>query len=165
MALSVCCIFAITIGTFPTVTVDVKSIVEPGSKWEMYFIPVSCFLIFNVMDWAGRSLTAVCMWPGKDSWLLPALVVLRVVFVPLFMLCNVQPRTYTPVVFQHDAWYILFMVLFAFSNGYLASLCMCFGPKKVAVHEAETAGAVMAFFLSLGLALGAAMSFAIRTLV
>ncbi|KAG5831484.1 equilibrative nucleoside transporter 1a [Anguilla anguilla] len=165
MALSVCCIFAITIGTFPTVTVDVKSIVEKGSTWEKYFIPVSCFLIFNVMDWAGRSLTAVCMWPGKDSILLPILVVLRVVFIPLFMLCNVQPRNYTPVVFEHDAWYILFMVLFAFSNGYLASLCMCFGPKKVAGHESETAGAVMAFFLSLGLALGAAMSFVVRTLV
>lgn len=27
-----------------------------------YFIPVSCFLLFNLMDWAGRSLTAVCMW-------------------------------------------------------------------------------------------------------
>ncbi|KAJ8361362.1 hypothetical protein SKAU_G00178870 [Synaphobranchus kaupii] len=165
MALSVCCIFAITIGIFPTVTVDVKSIVEPGSKWEEYFIPVSCFLVFNVMDWAGRSLTAVCMWPGRDSVWLPVLVILRVVFVPLFALCNVQPRNYMPVVFEHDAWYILFMVLFAFSNGYLASLCMCFGPKKVPTHEAETAGAVMAFFLSLGLALGAAISFAIRALV
>ncbi|KAJ8248606.1 hypothetical protein GJAV_G00243790 [Gymnothorax javanicus] len=165
MALSVCCIFAITIATFPAVTVDVKTIAKPGSTWDTYFIPVSCFLIFNVMDWAGRSLTAVCMWPGKDSVLLPILVVLRVVFIPLFMLCNVQPRSYTPVVFEHDAWYILFMILFAFSNGYLASLCMCFGPKKVALQEAETAGAVMAFFLALGLALGAAMSFIIRTLV
>ncbi|KAJ8387285.1 hypothetical protein AAFF_G00157810 [Aldrovandia affinis] len=165
MALSVCFIFAITIGTFPAVTVDVKSIADADSTWGKYFISVSCFLVFNVMDWAGRSLTAVCMWPGKDSRLLPILVVMRVVFVPLFMLCNVRPRTFTPVVFEHDAWYILFMVLFAFSNGYLASLCMCFGPKKVPPHESETAGAVMAFFLSLGLALGAALSFAIRALV
>lgn len=29
---------------------------------EIYFIPVACFLLFNMMDWAGRSLTAVCMW-------------------------------------------------------------------------------------------------------
>ncbi|KAI1886377.1 hypothetical protein AGOR_G00213390 [Albula goreensis] len=164
MALSVCFIFAITIGTFPTVTVEVRSIVKKG-LWVEYFIPVSCFLIFNVMDWAGRSLTALCMWPGKDSKMLPILVVLRVVFVPLFMLCNVQPRTYTSVVFEHDAWYIVFMILFAFSNGYLASLCMCYGPKKVPPHESETAGAIMAFFLSLGLALGAALSFAIRALV
>ncbi|XP_077352406.1 equilibrative nucleoside transporter 1-like [Festucalex cinctus] len=165
MALSVCFVFTITLGTFPAVTVEVKSTVANGGSWETYFIPVSCFLLFNVMDWAGRSLTAVCMWPGKDSRWLPALVVLRMLFVPLFMLCNVQPRYYLPVVFSHDAWYIAFMVLFSFSNGYLASLCMCFGPKKVSQHEAETAGAVMAFFLSLGLALGAAFSFPFRAII
>uniref|UniRef100_A0A7N6AXI8 Solute carrier family 29 member 1a n=1 Tax=Anabas testudineus TaxID=64144 RepID=A0A7N6AXI8_ANATE len=134
-------------------------------KKETYFIPVACFLLFNLMDWAGRSLTAVCMVPGKDSIWLPVLVGLRVIFIPLFMLCNVQPRSYLPVPFHHDAWYIIFMILFSFSNGYLASLCMCFGPKKVAPHQAETAGAIMAFFLSLGLALGAAVSFAFRAMI
>ncbi|XP_036429529.1 equilibrative nucleoside transporter 1a [Colossoma macropomum] len=165
MALSVCFVFTITIGTFPAVTVEVKSTVADGGAWETYFIPVSCFLLFNVMDWAGRSLTAVCMWPGKDSIWLPVLVIARLVFIPLFVLCNVQPRHYLPVVFAHDAWYIIFMIIFSFSNGYLASLCMCFGPKKVAQHEAETAGAIMAFFLSLGLALGAALSFGFRAMI
>uniref|UniRef100_A0A7N5ZX14 Solute carrier family 29 member 1a n=1 Tax=Anabas testudineus TaxID=64144 RepID=A0A7N5ZX14_ANATE len=165
MALSVCFIFTVTIGTFPAVTVDVKSSVANGGAWETYFIPVACFLLFNLMDWAGRSLTAVCMVPGKDSIWLPVLVGLRVIFIPLFMLCNVQPRSYLPVPFHHDAWYIIFMILFSFSNGYLASLCMCFGPKKVAPHQAETAGAIMAFFLSLGLALGAAVSFAFRAMI
>uniref|UniRef100_A0A3B5RF20 Solute carrier family 29 member 1a n=1 Tax=Xiphophorus maculatus TaxID=8083 RepID=A0A3B5RF20_XIPMA len=165
MALSVCFIFTVTIGTFPSVTVDVKSTVANGSAWKTYFIPVSCFLLFNMMDWAGRSLTAVTMWPGKDSIWLPVLCGVRVVFIPLFMLCNVHPRENLPVVFVHDAWYIGFMILFSFSNGYLASLCMCFGPKKVPQHQAETAGAIMAFFLSLGLALGAAVSFGIRVVI
>uniref|UniRef100_A0A3P9DR80 Solute carrier family 29 member 1a n=1 Tax=Maylandia zebra TaxID=106582 RepID=A0A3P9DR80_9CICH len=166
MALSVCFIFTVTIGVFPAVTVDVKSTVAGESAWEKYFIPVSCFLLFNVMDWAGRSLTAICMWPGKDSIWLPILVGLRVVFIPLFMLCNVQPRVISQTVwFSHDAWYIIFMIFFSFSNGYLASLCMCFGPKKVSQHEAETAGAIMAFFLSLGLALGAAVSFGFRAAI
>ncbi|XP_026165078.1 equilibrative nucleoside transporter 1-like isoform X2 [Mastacembelus armatus] len=165
MALSVCFIFTVTIGIFPAVTADVKTGIEDGSQWSTYFIPVSCFLLFNLMDWAGRSLTAVCMWPNKDSVWLPVLVGLRVVFIPLFMLCNVQPRHYIPVLFYHDAWYIVFMIFFSFSNGYLASLCMCFGPKKVQQHEAETAGAIMAFFLSLGLALGAAVSFLFRAII
>uniref|UniRef100_A0A8C2XKD0 Solute carrier family 29 member 1a n=1 Tax=Cyclopterus lumpus TaxID=8103 RepID=A0A8C2XKD0_CYCLU len=165
MALSVCFIFTVTIGTFPAVTVEVKSTIANGGTWDGYFIPVSCFLLFNLMDWAGRSLTAVCMWPGKDSMWLPVMVGLRVIFIPLFMLCNVQPRHYLPVLFSHDALYIIFMILFAFSNGYLASLCMCFGPKKVPPHEAETAGAIMAFFLSLGLALGAGVSFAFRAMI
>nr|XP_057915169.1 equilibrative nucleoside transporter 1-like [Doryrhamphus excisus]XP_057915170.1 equilibrative nucleoside transporter 1-like [Doryrhamphus excisus]XP_057915171.1 equilibrative nucleoside transporter 1-like [Doryrhamphus excisus]XP_057915172.1 equilibrative nucleoside transporter 1-like [Doryrhamphus excisus]XP_057915173.1 equilibrative nucleoside transporter 1-like [Doryrhamphus excisus] len=165
VALLECFIFTVTVGMFPAVIVEVKSTVANGGGWDTYFIPVSCFLLFNVMDWAGRSLTAFCMWPSEDSKWLPVLVALRVVFVPLFMLCNVQPRHYLPVLFAHDAWYMVFMILFSFSNGYLASLCMCFGPKKVSQHEAETAGAIMAFFLSLGLALGAAISFLFRAII
>lgn len=41
----------------------------------------------------------------------------------------------------------------------------CFSPRKVLAHEAETAGAIMTFFLSLGLALGAAVSFLFRILI
>uniref|UniRef100_A0A8C4DJR5 Equilibrative nucleoside transporter 1 n=1 Tax=Dicentrarchus labrax TaxID=13489 RepID=A0A8C4DJR5_DICLA len=165
LALLVCFTFTITIGTFPAITADTKSTLANGGSWDQYFIPVSCFLLFNLCDWGGRSLTAVCMWPGKDSLLLPVFIVCRVVFVPLLMLCNVQPRVHLPIFFHHDGWFIFFMILFAFSNGYLASLCMCFGPKNVLPHEAETAGAIMAFFLSLGLALGAALSFIFRALV
>ncbi|NXC67594.1 S29A1 protein, partial [Anhinga anhinga] len=165
MAVSVCFVFTVTIGVFPSITAKVSTVLGEGNRWSLYFIPVSCFLLFNVFDWTGRSLTALCTWPGKDSHLLPVMVALRVVFIPLFMLCNVQPRQYLPVLFSHDAWYIIFMIFFSVSNGYLASLCMCFGPKKVLAHEAETAGAIMAFFLSLGLALGAAVSFLFRILI
>eukprot|EP00071_Canis_lupus_P022882 XP_013973500.1 equilibrative nucleoside transporter 1 isoform X1 [Canis lupus familiaris] len=164
-ALSVCFIFTVTIGVFPAVTAEVQSTIAGNSAWGKYFIPVSCFLTFNVFDWLGRSLTAIFTWPGKDSHWLPSLVLARMLFVPLLLLCNVQPRRHLAVVFEHDAWFIIFMAAFAFSNGYLASLCMCFGPKKVKPAEAETAGAIMAFFLSLGLALGAVFSFLCRSIV
>ncbi|KAG7217958.1 hypothetical protein INR49_020742 [Caranx melampygus] len=165
LALSVCFTFTVTIGTFPAVTADVKSTLSDGGSWEQYFTPVTCFLLFNLCDWTGRSLTAVRMWPQRDSVLLPVFVLCRLVFIPLFMLCNVQPRLHLPIFFHHDGFFIVFMIVFAFSNGYLASLCMCYGPKNVSPHEAETAGAVMAFFLSLGLALGASVSFLFRALV
>ncbi|XP_069344673.1 equilibrative nucleoside transporter 1 isoform X4 [Eulemur rufifrons] len=137
LAFSVCFIFTITIGMFPAVTVEVKSSIAGTSAWGNYFIAVSCFLTFNIFDWLGRSLTAVLMWPGKDSRWLPGLVLARVVFVPLLLLCNVQPRRYLAVVFEHDAWFIFFMAAFAFSNGYLASLCMCFGPKPWNLRESS----------------------------
>ncbi|XP_051881422.1 equilibrative nucleoside transporter 1-like [Pristis pectinata] len=157
-------VFSVTIGVFPSVTVDAVSTISGDGLWGVYFIPISCFLMFNVFDWMGRSLTALCMWPRKDSKWLVAFVITRLLFIPLFMLCNVQPRQ-LPVVFAHDAWYICFMACFAFSNGYLASLCMCYGPQNVSAKEAETAGAIMSFFLSLGLASGACLSFLIRALV
>ncbi|NXA19967.1 S29A1 protein, partial [Ibidorhyncha struthersii] len=145
MALSVCFVFTVTIGVFPSITAKVSTVLGEGNRW-------------GKCGQGGG-------WPGKDSCLLPVMVGLRIIFIPLFMLCNVQPRDYLPVIFSHDAWYIIFMIFFSISNGYLASLCMCFGPKKVLAHEAETAGAVMAFFLSLGLALGAAISFLFRILI
>lgn len=166
LALSVCFIFTVTIGLFPAVTAEVESSIAGTSPWKnRYFIPVACFLNFNVFDWLGRSLTAICMWPGQDSRWLPVLVACRVVFIPLLMLCNVKQHHYLPSLFKHDVWFITFMAAFAFSNGYLASLCMCFGPKKVKPAEAETAGNIMSFFLCLGLALGAVLSFLLRTLV
>uniref|UniRef100_A0A3B4VIC6 Solute carrier family 29 member 1 (Augustine blood group) n=1 Tax=Seriola dumerili TaxID=41447 RepID=A0A3B4VIC6_SERDU len=160
LALSVCFTFTVTIGTFPAITADIKSTLNGRGSWDLYFIPVSCFLLFNLCDWAGLSSV-----PQKDSVLLPVSIVCRLVFIPLFMLCNVQPRLHLPVFFYHDGFFIVFMIIFAFSNGYLASLCMCYGPKNVSPYEAETAGAIMAFFLSLGLALGAALSFLFRALV
>ncbi|XP_077427499.1 equilibrative nucleoside transporter 1-like [Vanacampus margaritifer] len=131
LAACVCATFTVTIGTFPAVTADAKStLASGGAGWDMYFVPVACFLLFNVSDWAGRSLTALCTWPGQDSRLLPVLVACRTALVPALMLCNVQPRRHLPVVFRHDAFFAAFMMVFAFSNGYLASLAMCFGPKS-----------------------------------
>ncbi|XP_029010222.1 equilibrative nucleoside transporter 1-like isoform X1 [Betta splendens] len=165
LAVSVCFTFTVTISTFPAITADTKSTIADGGSWDFYFIPVSCFLLFNLCDWTGRSLTAICMWPQKDSVLLPISIVSRLVFIPLFMLCNVQPRVQLPVFFHHDGFFIAFMLCFAFTNGYLASLCMCYGPKNVLPHEAETAGTIMSFFLCLGLGSGAALSFPFRALV
>ncbi|XP_014267014.1 equilibrative nucleoside transporter 1 isoform X3 [Maylandia zebra] len=62
LALSVCFTFTVTIGTFPAVTADTKSTLSDGGSWDQYFIPVSCFLLFNLCDWGGRSLTAILMW-------------------------------------------------------------------------------------------------------
>ncbi|XP_042252431.1 equilibrative nucleoside transporter 1-like [Thunnus albacares] len=62
LALSVCFTFTITIGTFPAITADTKSTIADRGSWDLYFIPVSCFLLFNLCDWGGRSLTAVRMW-------------------------------------------------------------------------------------------------------
>ncbi|XP_046712867.1 equilibrative nucleoside transporter 1-like isoform X3 [Silurus meridionalis] len=111
------------------------------------------------------SLLSIFSKPGKDSKILPALLFARLIFVALFMLCNVQPRHSIPVYFSHDAWFTIFIVLFAFSNGYLASLCMCFCLKLVNTHEAETAGAIMAFFITLGLTFGASFSFLFRGVI
>ncbi|XP_060773021.1 equilibrative nucleoside transporter 2 [Neoarius graeffei] len=163
MAFCVTFVFTVTLSVFPAVTVDVKT-VYPG-KWESYFIPVCCFLLFNVMDWTGRSVTSIVQWPAKESRLFPALVVSRVIFVPLLMFCNVHERHYLPVLFSNDWVFVVIMTLFSVSSGYCVCLSMSYAPQLVDPQDGETAGALMTFFLALGLSLGAALSFLLRLII
>uniref|UniRef100_UPI00358DDA06 equilibrative nucleoside transporter 1-like n=1 Tax=Myxine glutinosa TaxID=7769 RepID=UPI00358DDA06 len=157
MALSVTTVFWVTISVFLVVTGRVQTI-STNEYWVKFFSPVCCFLLFNVADFFGRSFTAFVMWPREKSRLLPLFVLLRIVFIPLFLLCNIQ-KSLLPTIFHHDAFFILFMIVFGTSNGYLASLAMAYGPRTIKGREAETAGSIMMFFLALGLSLGACSSF------
>ncbi|XP_051231276.1 equilibrative nucleoside transporter 2 isoform X1 [Dicentrarchus labrax] len=163
MAFCVTFVFTVTLSVFPAVTADVRTSF-PG-KWERFFISVCCFLTFNLNDWFGRTITTVIRWPCKESRLFPALVVSRVVFIPLLMLCNVQNRSYLPVLFSHDAAFAFIMAVFSVSSGYFVCLSMSYAPQLVEPKDAETAGALMTFFLALGLSIGASLSFPLRALV
>ncbi|XP_042295416.1 equilibrative nucleoside transporter 2 isoform X2 [Sceloporus undulatus] len=164
LALCIVMVFSITLSVFPAITASVASTSE-NKTWRKFFTPVCCFLLFNVMDWLGRSTTSYFLWPDKFLQLLPAVVGLRLLFVPLLLLCNIPQRAYLPTLFQQDAWFILFMVVFSLSNGYFVSLSMCLAPKQVQPHESELAGAIMTFFLALGLSCGAALSFVLKALL
>ncbi|XP_077818260.1 equilibrative nucleoside transporter 2 isoform X3 [Macaca mulatta] len=128
-ALCLVLVFTVTLSVFPAITAMVTSSTSPG-KWSQFFNPICCFLLFNIMDWLGRSLTSYFLWPDEDSRLLPLLVCLRFLFVPLFMLCHVPQRSRLPTLFPQDAYFITFMLLFAISNGYLVSLTMCLAPRS-----------------------------------
>ncbi|KAK6316722.1 hypothetical protein J4Q44_G00121220 [Coregonus suidteri] len=164
MALCVTCVLAVTLSVFPAVTVNVKS-VYGNKEWDRYFLCVCCFIVFNVMDLIGRSVTSMVQWPSKKSRMFPVLVVSRVIFIPLIMLCKTDNRQYLPVLFSHDVAFVVIMTLFAVSNGYFICLCMSYAPQLVRFKDCETAGALMTFFLALGLSLGAALSFLLRNLL
>nr|XP_057924146.1 equilibrative nucleoside transporter 2 [Doryrhamphus excisus] len=166
MAFCVTFVFTVTLSVFPAITANVKTR-NPGGKWERYFICVCCFLTFNLNDWLGRTITTWVRWPRKESRIFPLLVVSRVVFIPLLMLCNVQmqdPR-HLPVLFDHDAAFTAIMAVFSISSGYFVCLSMSYAPQIVEAKDAETAGALMTFFLALGLSIGALLSFLLRAAV
>lgn len=57
---------------------------------------------------------------------------LRGLFIPLFLLCNVQPRTHhVSVPFKSDAVPIVLNCLFGLSNGYMGTLSMMHAPRLV----------------------------------
>ncbi|NWU29091.1 S29A3 protein, partial [Dyaphorophyia castanea] len=152
-------VFFISIIIFPSLSSNIESVSKSsGSPWSTkYFTPLMCFLLYNFADWCGRQVTAWIQVPGPKSKLLPALVLLRSIFLPLFILSNYQPRAHIQtVVFNRDIYPVVFTALLGLSNGYLGTLVMVYGPKIVPKELAEAAGVVMTFYLVLGLALGSA---------
>uniref|UniRef100_A0A8C6Y8H8 Solute carrier family 29 member 2 n=1 Tax=Naja naja TaxID=35670 RepID=A0A8C6Y8H8_NAJNA len=128
LALSIVMDFSITLSVFPAITTRIVSS-SRDPTWQNFFTPVCCFLLFNIMDWLGRSSTSYFLWPQKHLRLLPAAVGLRVFLIPLFLLCNIQRQAEWPVLFHHDAWFVALMVVFSLSNGFFVSLTMCLAPR------------------------------------
>ncbi|NXD14667.1 S29A3 protein, partial [Nothocercus nigrocapillus] len=154
-------VFFISIIVFPSLSSNIESVDRSsGSPWTgKYFAPLTSFLVYNFADWCGRQITAWVQAPGPKSRLLPALVLLRTLALPLFILSNFQPRAHLrTVLFARDVYPVAFTALLGLSNGYLGTLAMVYGPKIVPKELAEAAGVVMTFYLMLGLALGSACS-------
>lgn len=154
------CIFVVTISIYPAVTVLITSTGKGnGHLWnDVYFVTVVNYLVFNSGDYMGRILAGLLEWPTNRPNLLLFAALLRGLWIPLFMLCNAQPRGSLPVLIDSDILYILLMVVFSISNGYLANLSLICAPKQVREMEREMASSMMAAFLGVGLAFGSALS-------
>lgn len=164
LAVFVC--FLVTLAVFPAITVLVRSTsYGQGNAWgDIYFIPVGCFLVFNIGDYMGRILASVVQWPKATNFgslFILGLSLVRLAFIPLFLFCNASPenRSVTQVHFYSDTAYLVLMVLFSISNGYIGSICMMFAPKMLSTGpEQGQAASLMVSCLVLGLAVGAALS-------
>ena len=128
----------------------------PESAWAgTFYIPVACFLLFNIGDYLGRFLAGLIMLPRPSkvgSWITLALSILRFVFLPLFLFCNVDPenRGLTSVLFESDTAYIIIMMLFSITNGYVGSICMISGPQVSVIFS--TFKSSIQFFIRLSVA-------------
>jgi len=175
--ISVFLIFTVTLACFPAITVLVKSsslpltpFNEEDYPWGIkFFIPVCCFVLFNVGDWLGRFSAEMIQWPRPGRFgmfLVLALSLLRLAFIPLFLCCNIPvERQFTTTVFDNEAFYIIFMALFSLSNGYLSCICMMSAPQLCKGSEAQTASSMMVALLGLGLGTGSLMSYPIKSLL
>jgi len=156
--------FLVTLGCFPAITMQVKSTLDSETAWaSKFYIPVACFLLFNIGDYLGRFLAGLIQWPkpGKIGGIITlVLAVARFVFIPLFVLCNIErdENSLTSVAFESDVAFIIIMMLFSISNGYIGSICMISGPQVVRAEEAQTAASLMVALLGLGLGSGAFLS-------
>ncbi|XP_050813612.1 equilibrative nucleoside transporter 2 isoform X3 [Gopherus flavomarginatus] len=66
LALCIVMVFTVTLSVFPAITATVTSTSE-SKQWSEFFTPVCCFLLFNMMDWLGRSITLYCLWASAAT--------------------------------------------------------------------------------------------------
>lgn len=157
--------FAVTM-VFPVFTQEIASTTpSTGALFRKdAFIPFA-FLVWNAGDLLGRiiPLSPPLALAARPKLLL-LLSVLRVVFVPLYLLCNVtNPEEASSQAFgarMPDAFYLLIVQLpFGVTNGYLGSCCMMGASDQVEEHEKEASGGFMGLCLVGGLAVGSLLSF------
>lgn len=119
-------------------------------------------VMFNLLDLVGRTGAGFAQLVSKE--LLPFAATARLLFVPLFALCNVEGSR-LHVVFQGAIWPIIFMAFMALTNGYLSTLAMIYGPTRVDGPDRDISGSVMILALTFGLFSGSMISYLITYVI
>lgn len=181
-------VFLVTLAVFPPITASVQP-ANPARFSPLVFTSLH-FFVFNVGDLTGRYL---CALPRLLTWgarRLVSLSLLRTLFIPLFLLCNVKRNGIEPAPFPGipsdpstsladgsfltagDLAFFLLLVFFGLSNGYVSSMTMIAAPNvernprlKGKREDVDVAATLATFCLVGGLALGSAVSFAVRARV
>ncbi|BGP14956.1 hypothetical protein JCM10213_007242 [Rhodosporidiobolus nylandii] len=164
-------VFGVTLSVFPSITASIQSVKtgEPDARLLQspeLFVPLG-FAVFAGGDWLGRVLPqweklAWTNWKG-----LMAASVARMVFIPLFLMCNQTAGGDSSAVIRSDLLYFFIMFTFALSNGYISTLIMLTSVVEPSLeeHEIDVAATCLAFYLTLGLACGSFLSFGVRASV
>ncbi|KAF9926672.1 hypothetical protein FBU30_003785 [Linnemannia zychae] len=176
--IAIAMVFSLTLSLFPSLTALVESTNTAPDRSRIsgdLFVPLH-FLIFNLGDWAGRTLPSIVWFapnithPTRHQqlrYLLGAFA--RFVFVPIFLTANLpipESTRLLPLLIRKDEIWFLLIFIFSLTNGYLSSMIMMVGPACVMGGENKArAGVKLGFWLTAGLAMGGAASFAVRGLM
>lgn len=153
-------VFFCTLSIFPSVHANIQMSDPDFFLTTTYFESVVCFLTFNFWAMMGSFLAGFYQFPGPKYLWIP--VALRVVFIPLFLMCNYQLDKVTrilPVLITNDWVYWLIATAMGLTSGYFSSLGMMYAPKVVETKYQGTAGMFAAAALITGIFSGICFAF------
>ncbi|KYN01719.1 Equilibrative nucleoside transporter 1 [Cyphomyrmex costatus] len=159
-------IFFVTLALFPSVQSDIQSSDKNFVIPSEYYSSVMCFLTFNITAMLGSLIASLVQWPSKKYLVIP--VILRIVYIPLFLICNYQPigtERILPVLIKNDYVFWVIAVTMGLSSGYLSSLSMMYCPRMVDSQYASTAGMFGAASLMTGIFTGILFSMVMPSIV
>uniref|UniRef100_A0A3B3BFD0 Equilibrative nucleoside transporter 4 n=1 Tax=Oryzias melastigma TaxID=30732 RepID=A0A3B3BFD0_ORYME len=147
--LSIAVTYSITLCLFPGLESEIKN--ATLGEW----FPILIMATFNMSDFVGKILAALPYdWSGGRLLFFSCL---RVVFIPLFVMC-VYPAS-APTL-SHPAWPCLFSLLMGVTNGYFGSVPMIQAAGKVPPEQRELAGNTMTVSYMTGLMVGSSVAYA-----
>ncbi|XP_045780784.1 equilibrative nucleoside transporter 1 isoform X2 [Maniola jurtina] len=150
-------VFFVTLAVFPAVHSDIQPI-TPGFLGSN-FVRITCFLTFNFTAMIGNITASLWQFPTQ-KWLF-IFTTIRILFIPLYLLCNYQPMYTTrtlPVWVNNDWAYWGMAVLLGWSSGHGSSLGMMYVSGTVAPENAMTAGMIGGATLVTGIVAGITFS-------
>ncbi|KAH7909969.1 nucleoside transporter-domain-containing protein [Hygrophoropsis aurantiaca] len=162
-------VYVVTLAVFPPITIAISS--TNPSMHPLLFSAIH-FIVFNVGDLLGRHLCSYqrfMLWSERRVLII---TLLRTLFIPLFLVCNVQRPSSAPVIppiITSDFLFMLILGLFGVSNGYVSTLSMLGASSldhnarlKGRQEDVDVAATVANFCVNVGLAVGSMASFAAR---
>ncbi|KAB7507850.1 Equilibrative nucleoside transporter 1 [Armadillidium nasatum] len=147
-------IFFVTLAVFPAVLADTCRTEEDFFITPKYFQAVTCFLTFNLFAMLGNMLPGL-PYPGPKFLCIP--VLLRIFFIPAFVLCHYYPYDVSrtlPVLIDSDLAYWILSIFLGLTSGYYSSLAMMYCPRTVEPEYAPVAGMMGAASLITGIFAG-----------
>ncbi|CAK7205930.1 hypothetical protein SEUCBS139899_008710 [Sporothrix eucalyptigena] len=169
LALAVFICFVVTM-FFPVLTPKVLSNRQPDSTGNPSSVPIIlqppafiplAFFFWNLGDLLGRMSTMLSVPEvlQRRPVLLFAFGIARLLFLPLYFLCNIGGRG---AIIDSDLFYLLLVQLpFGLTSGWLSSTAMMTAGEWVADGEREAAGGFMGLCLVAGLTVGSFLSFSV----
>ncbi|KAK9471806.1 nucleoside transporter-domain-containing protein [Dipodascopsis tothii] len=155
--------FAVTM-MFPVFASTIRSTnfiegVSSPASWlrPSVFVPIA-FLVWNTGDLLGRVVCGNAKYVMRNPSALTLSTVARLLFIPALLLCNVNGEG---AAINSDFLYMVIMLAFGLSNGYVTSCGMMVASDYVEEDEKEATGGFMVLSFNLGLALGSVASFAL----
>ncbi|KAJ5075037.1 equilibrative nucleoside transporter 1 isoform a [Anaeramoeba ignava] len=141
-------VFFVTLALFPSVITQIPS--QKSSLTSGGWFAIIMISVFNFFDLIGRTLPRWFsrLFPFKVLFII---IVSRSVFFVLFLLSANK-------IIYSDALSIIFMVIFALSNGYCSSVIMMIAPHSIQPYKRDAAGSLMTAFLQIGLVVGSCSS-------
>ncbi|KAI0254244.1 nucleoside transporter-domain-containing protein [Lactifluus subvellereus] len=169
--LAVTFVFTVTLSVYPAITI---SIVPSNREVHPLLFTSLHFLVFSGGDLFGRYLCDIprlLIWSARR---LLGLSLARVLFIPLFLACNLQRDASSPSaapLINSDLAYMVLLFVFGLTNGYVSSMCLMSAPSlehnprlKGRKEDVDLAATITNFCLVGGLVIGSILSFIVRAM-